>query len=156
MSAFVVLLCLVGLIGKSSAQQAPPVVQPDATLSPKEEALRWLDRFAGQQILFSGKEIDRIRRKLTKSTPAQARQWLAETRDLRAALDRPQWQQTRVWLKQFAQREAARQAASRAAAQRPRQPPQVARQAPQKRQPPLIDSLDVARWSVMRSLYPRW
>jgi len=54
---------------------------------------------------------------------------------------------------QFAQREAARQAASRAAAeQRPRSSPPVVRQ----KQPPLVDSLDVAPWAVLRSLYPGW
>jgi len=70
-------------------------------LSPKQEAIQWLDHVATQQMLFSDKEVDRIRRKLARSTPEQAREWLEKTRTLRVALDSPRWQKTREWLRQF-------------------------------------------------------
>lgn len=193
----------------------------------REEALKWLDGFRGETVLFHDKDIQQVRDRLSKATPEQAKEWLTKTAEMRQALDSPEWQETRRWFKEFLkvqamyteeqieqlrqetrksaeegtpakfidilkeienkrsqlvrgaansakmrehkltlveayrkesmeQREAARRAAAAqsAAASSARQPAVQRRQ--YNRPSQLVNSLDVARWSVMRDFWPRW
>ncbi len=192
----------------------------------KKEALAWIDSYRKVQVMFHDKDIERVRKKLEESTPEKAAEWLKDTKEMRKALDSPEWKETRVWFKEFlkvqaiytdeqieefrkkvaetakkspkkikvllseieARRKATIGGASTSAALRKQQvtindayrQQQVAQRdkirkekaeamadadpgpGPQvkgrdyRRPPSLIDSMDVARWSVMREFLPRW
>jgi hypothetical protein len=192
----------------------------------KKKVLAWIDDYRKVQVLFHDEDVARLRKDLAEDTPAEALQWWTKTASVRAALDSPEWQKTREWLREFlrvqaiysdeqieefraelkqaaennkpgdfqdmladierrrsrliggsadskALREhqlsvieafrkeqaAERVAAAKAAASAtPVNPVQAAPLAPRKpRVPtaPLVNSLDVARWSVMRNFW-RW
>lgn len=191
----------------------------------KVTALKWIDSYREAQVLFHKEDMDRLHKKLATATPEQAAGWLKETKDIRNALDSQEWQETRVWLKEFLkvqaiytkeqiehfreeakeaakkspekfkellmdvenkraklisgaatsarlrqqklavaeayrkEEAAARDAARIAAAKQAevRSAPQSVQKRPERQRPPqLIDSLDVARWSVMRGFWPGW
>ncbi len=86
------------LAGPPAESAAPSADQPDGD---KQMALRWLQQYRPRQVLFYDEDIDRLVRKLAQATPEQARKWLDETREIRAALDSPRWQNTQQWLKEF-------------------------------------------------------
>jgi hypothetical protein len=69
--------------------------------SPKDQALQWIDAYRQVQVLFHEKDIERLRSEVAQGTDAQAAEWLEKTKEIRAALDSPEWAKTRAWLKEF-------------------------------------------------------
>ena len=69
--------------------------------SAKRTALNWIDGFAENQVLFHEDDIATLRKELTEGTEKLAADWLARTKESRAALDSPEWQETRKWLTEF-------------------------------------------------------
>jgi len=189
----------------------------------KQQALAWLDEFAKEEVLFSQKDLEKLRAKVASMSDEEAAAWWKKSAQERELLDSEQWQETRDWLREFlkvqaiysdeqiryfqseafakavksprelkdimaeitARRKAlaagARQSAqtraqlvatieaftqeqvqARAArvAQTPPLPsvpaPAIVRQPEAPYNEPLVTSLDVARWSVLRSIFPRW
>lgn len=189
----------------------------------QQKALAWLDRYREKQVLFHDNDIARVRQELAEATPDEAQKWWEKTREIREALDSPEWQETRQWLKGFlkvqaiysdkeidhfrdqaseaantstikfkdllariseerarivggsaaaekfreekvsivqayrqeqaAERHAAMLAASRTAASAPASAPQAVRKDQYRPPHPLVTSMDVARWSVMRDFW---
>jgi hypothetical protein len=220
LSAFACLL----LAAPASAQAAPAADDSNAG-GTKAQALKWIDRFAAEQVLFGAGDVERFREKVVKMTAAEAAAWWDKSASHRELFDSEDWQETRRWLQEFlkvqaiysdeqveyfqseaftkaegssrslkdvmdeittkrkrlaaehrsfeqtrqqqleyyqayrqeqvATREAAMRAAAQQSASRPQpQKPVVKREDP-RRTPPLVSSLDVARWSVMRNFWPR-
>jgi hypothetical protein len=67
----------------------------------KNSALKWIDGFWKVQVLFSDKDIQRLRGELAEGSEAKATAWLSETEKIRKALDSDRWNETRTWLKKY-------------------------------------------------------
>lgn len=215
------LLSFVADVGRA-ADKSPP--RKDAPAKDAQaEAIRWIDNFAKDQVLFSKKDVERLRKEVAEFTPEEAQAWLERTQEVREALDSTDWLRNRLWLKDFLevqaiysdeqiaefreeakqaarespkkfkqmlaeidkerkkllggaatdaqlreqqlhlvnayrqQEAAARQAALKAAAKQPRSGTSNKKPAPPnktaRRTRPLIDSMDAARWTIMRDLW---
>ena len=138
--------------------------------SPEWQKTReWLGEFLKVQAIYSDKELEEFTQKVMVSKPAEigkmmqaieAKQSTLASKAGDAAQHRQQTMQINNAFKQkqFAQRQTARRAAS----QTPRtgstkvtgKPSYAQRSA--SRNPPLVNSLDAARWGVYRGLSPRW
>jgi hypothetical protein len=224
---FLIAPFVVAAWGEAGANDSAADSAAAQTGQEKTEALAWLDGYRKVQVLFNNKDLERLREEIAASTPDEAKQWLEETKEIRAALDSPEWKTTREWLReflrvqaiytdeqiaqfrkeakeaaekspekfqtlladveekraslargaandrqlrqqmldisrayrqdQFAQREAVRRQAAQfgsgAASSHSAPVPRKTRVGPP---PPLVDSLDVARWSVMQNFWRRW
>lgn len=133
------------------------------------ETEKWLRQFLDVQAKYSDEEIKQMQSsaadKAKESTESlqevlsrvtKVRQQLAagsqmaeETRQLQLAANRAYRQE------EVRQREAARQRAQ-APAPAPAAPPPPARTGPTRYNEPLINSVDTARWMILRELFPRW
>ena len=98
-------LCVVSIfftaIGATTFAQQPSAEVSPKTANSNEVAMTWIDNYSENQVLFHKKDIVRLREKIAKATPAQAKKWLDETKEIRQALDSPKWKDTRTWLKEF-------------------------------------------------------
>ena len=195
----------------------------ETTLPVKQQALRWLDRFAVNQALFSEQDVQKLRNKVAGMSDEEAQKWWDDTAIRRELLDSPDWQETQQWLKEFlkvqaiysdehirffqseaftkaqesprslkeamdeitalrrrfasgakiseatrnqllASQEAYRQQEVRAreaaviqsASAAPAAGTIQRRDIPSRYNRPLVTSLDVARWTVLREVFPRW
>lgn len=218
--AFAMLL-VVGLVTLGMSSFAVAADEPSEV---QKKALAWLDDFAVQQVLFSPKDVEKLREKVAKMSPEEAVKWWDESAEERKLFEDPEWKKTRDWLKEFlkvqaiysdeqiryfqseafakakegarplaevmdelterrkelttsarqsadirkqlvASTEAYHQEAVRerefllANAPRPTAPPvtsPIRNDSPVRYNRPLVTSLDVARWSIMQQLFPRW
>ena len=191
----------------------------------KAQALKWIDRFATVQVLFSVGDVKRLRKKVAKMTETEAAAWWDKSATHRELVESADWQETRRWLREFLRVQAiysdeqveyfqseaftkaeqssrslkevmdeittkrkelvaghrsseqmrqqqleyrqaylqdqvaARESAMKASAQRSASHPQsqqpVVQREKRRRTPPLVSSLDVARWTMMRNFWPR-
>ena len=64
-------------------------------------AIHWLDKFRQEQVLFHEEDIDRLRKQLAAGSAEEALGWWTKSAQVRAALDSPEWKDTRKWLKEF-------------------------------------------------------
>lgn len=131
------------------------------------ETRAWLKEFLKVQAIYSDEELEEFRRRAVTGSPKDLQKMLLAIEQQRATIagrsaDSARRRQQVLQINQaytqaqFAQREAARRQA-RPATPTPRQAqPRSPVRPSQNRPPPLVDSLDVARWSVLRSIYPRW
>jgi len=62
------------------------------------ETLDWLDRYLSTEVLFTREDVRQIRDKVARMSPDEFKTWLDETRDLRAQMESPEWQETRDFL----------------------------------------------------------
>ena len=220
LSAFACLL----LAAPATAQSAPAADDSNDGIK-KAQALKWIDRFAAEQVLFSTQDVERLREKVVKMTETEAAAWWNKSASHRKLFDSKDWQETRRWLREFlrvqaiysdeqvayfqsdafaqaeessrslkevmneitakrkqlaaghrsservrqqqleyskayrqeqvAAREAAMKASARRSASRQQSQSPVVQKKERYRTPPLVSSLDVARWSVMRNFWPR-
>jgi hypothetical protein len=67
----------------------------------RQQALKWIDTFSTQQVLFHRDDMARVRKEIEAANDAEAKQWWEETAEVRAALDGPKWKETQRWLKEF-------------------------------------------------------
>jgi hypothetical protein len=67
----------------------------------KQQALDWLDRYRKVQVLFHDQDVERLRKELAAGTPERAQAWWERTKEIREALDSPEWKATSAWLKEF-------------------------------------------------------
>lgn len=135
-----------------------------------KETRDWLKEFLKVQAIYSDKQIEAFRDKAAKTAteaPRKMTELLAELEAKRremvgSAKSSAQLREQQVQIneayrqQQVAERDAIRrEKAEEFAAADPGPGPQVKRRSYQS-PPPLVDSLDVARWSVMRNFLPRW
>ena len=131
----------------------------------------WLKKFLAVQAIYSDEQIAQFRdeaKEAAKESPQKFQTILVDVEEKRASVargaanDRQLREQmntiSRAYRQdQFAQREAARRQAAQfgsgAASGRSAPVPQKTRVGPP---PPLVNSLDVARWSVMQNFWRRW
>ncbi|NQU24633.1 MAG: hypothetical protein HQ567_25400 [Candidatus Nealsonbacteria bacterium] len=219
LSAFACLLLAV----PAGAQSVPAAAAPTDGAA-KAQALKWIDRFATAQVLFSPGDVKRLREKVAKMTETEAAAWWTKSATHRELFDSEQWQETRKWLREFLKvqaiysdeqveyfqseaftkaedssrslkevmdeitaerqklaagsrssaqmrqqqldyrqaylqdqvsaREAAMKASAARSASRPQPQTPVVQRGERTPTPPLVSSLDVARWSTMRNLWP--
>jgi hypothetical protein len=64
-------------------------------------ALRWIDKFSKNQVLFSPEDVARLRKKVAEYNPEEAAAWLERTQEVRDALDNIEWKETNLWLSEF-------------------------------------------------------
>jgi len=85
------------------AAEKKPQEKPDAVAdgSAKSAALKWVDGFRKVQVLFSDKDVEKLRSELAEGSEAKAKTWLSETKKIRDALDSDRWNETRKWLRDF-------------------------------------------------------
>jgi len=134
-----------------------------------DETERWLRQFLDVQARYSDEEI-RARQKAAADKAQESAESLQNVLDritqARKKLSTGAQQATATRQMQLAanqafkqeevrQREAARDRARAAPPPSPATVP-AARPSRNKDNEPLIDSLDVARWAILRELYPRW
>jgi hypothetical protein len=88
----------------SAYGQAPTQDLADANLSDPDrqrETLDWLDTYMTGSDLMSRDDVAKIRAAVVQMSPSQLERWLKQTRDLRAYVESPQWQDTKKWLNGF-------------------------------------------------------
>ncbi len=88
----------------STCGQAPTPNLADANLSDPDrqrETLDWLDTYMTGSDLMSRDDVAKIRAAVVQMSPSQLERWLKQTRDLRAYVESPQWQDTKKWLNGF-------------------------------------------------------
>lgn len=127
----------------------------------------WLKEFLRVQAIYSDKEVDEFRTQAKedarRDSPKDFKKMLAEVEEYRRRLAqrsanaRELREQKLEVVSAFRQEEAAARAAALAQAAKtpapnPVQPP-VKPRAPRQASAPLINSLDVARWNVMRNFW---
>ena len=212
------------LLALPASAQSVPAANDSNDGGAKAQALKWIDRFATAQVLFSSGDVERLREKVAKMTETEAAAWWDKSATHRELFDGADWQETRRWLREFirvqaiysdeqvayfqseafakaeqssrslkevmdeitaerkklaagsrsseqmrqqqleyrqayrqeqvAAREAAMKASAKRSASRPQSQKPVVQRGERKRTPPLVSSLDVARWSTMRNLWP--
>ncbi len=67
----------------------------------RREALDWLDTHVGDQQLLKPEDFKSLVNRVGSMSDAEVEQWLAETRQLRKALQSQAWRETRAWLREF-------------------------------------------------------
>ncbi|PHS05658.1 MAG: hypothetical protein COA78_15115 [Blastopirellula sp.] len=186
-------------------------------------SLKWVDKFAKQQVLFSEADVKALRKRVEAMSEEESIEWWKKTHEHRELLDSEAWAATRAWLKELLkvqakytpeeidhlqseafvkaqespkslkevmedltkkrqslvrssansavardqllsinnayakdavrQREAAMRARPKASSSAPAGPSNKPRTYKRYNQP-IITSLDAARWSVLRNVYP--
>lgn len=133
-----------------------------------QKTQQWLRQFLRVQAIYSDEQIEELRSETldaAKNSPAEFKKMLLEMENFRKA-----WTQGVTDSKQLRKREEQVKlaykkevAAERAAARKQAsakgntvRPVKPAKKAQYHRPPALIDSLDAARWSVMRSFWRPW
>ncbi len=94
-----VLICL--LLVASANAQSTPVADSKEDVAAKEQALKWIDRFAAEQVLFSPRDVEKLREKVGKMTETEATAWWDKSASHRELFDSKDWQETRRWLREF-------------------------------------------------------
>ncbi|MCO6454368.1 MAG: hypothetical protein J5I93_03550 [Pirellulaceae bacterium] len=133
------------------------------------ETESWLRQFLAVQAIYSDEEIRYFQSQAADQAKASASS-LQEVLDRLTALRRrftgrsqaaEQTRQLKLAANQAYRQadvrrreESLRQASARPAATFPAPPPP--RERPSRLHEPLVDSLDVARWTVLQQLFPRW
>jgi hypothetical protein len=135
------------------------------------ETEAWLKKFLAVQAIYSDEEIRDFQSEAAakaKESAESLQEVLARVSKLRQRLVGGAQQSEQVRQLQLAaneafrqnavrqREEAARAARSRPAATFPTPAAPPPRERPGRVNEPLIDSLDVARWAVLRELFPRW
>ena len=134
-----------------------------------KETRNWLDDFLKVQAIYSDEEINEFRqraRDTAEESPEKFIDLLLDVEQKRAGLVGGAANSARIREhqleinQQFRQeaanaRAAARKAAARSSAASTSNQPNIQRRE-RRRAPTLVDSMDVARWSVMRGFWPRW
>ncbi len=135
---------------------------------PWRQTQKWLRQFLRVQAIYSDEQIEELRKETldaAKNSPTKFKEMLHEMENFRQAwtrgvTDGKQLRQREVHVKQaynkelVAQRAAARKKA--ASQSNPVRPANTVKKPQYDRPPALIDSLDEARWSVMRSFWRPW
>ena len=67
----------------------------------KAKVLEWIEDYRKEQVLFHDDDIARLQKELAEDTPEEAIKWWQRTASMREALESPQWQETREWLREF-------------------------------------------------------
>ena len=67
----------------------------------KKQSLRWLDRFAKEQVLFHKSDVEKMRKQVADGTAEEALNWWKKSEQIRNALDSEAWRDTRAWLHDF-------------------------------------------------------
>lgn len=93
------LACL--LFAASATAQSAPAADDSNDGSKKAQALKWIDRFAAEQVLFSTQDVERFREKVVKMTETEAAAWWNKSASHRELFDSKDWQGTRQWLREF-------------------------------------------------------
>lgn len=67
----------------------------------RETTLLWLDTFLTESDLLRKEDVAKIRAAVEGFTPSELSQWLEQTKQLRRYVESEQWQQTKLWLREF-------------------------------------------------------
>lgn len=67
----------------------------------KQRVLNWIDSYRQEQVLFHEADIVKLRKELADDTPEEAMRWWKQTEKMRAALESPEWKETRNWFREF-------------------------------------------------------
>ena len=98
------LVCLLGCAAVTRADEAVEkgagTDQVDAAAI-KQQALAWIDDYRTKQVLFNDEDIAHLRKELAEESPEKVMAWWTRTAPARAALETPQWRETREWLREF-------------------------------------------------------
>jgi hypothetical protein len=78
----------------------------DAASQKKRQALEWLDRYLTVQVLFNGEDLEKLKARVAKMSPGELDNWIQETSQVRAQLQSAEWQETRVFLRDFLAKQA--------------------------------------------------
>ncbi len=96
MASFIGLLLCAAVATFSIADETDAV-----NVQQRREALDWLDTHIGEQQLLKPDDFKALFKKVGSMSDAEVEEWLAETRQLRKALQSQAWRETRAWLREF-------------------------------------------------------
>lgn len=73
----------------------------DEPSDPNAKAIQWIDEYRKVQVLFHDKDLALLRSKIASSSREDAKKWLDNSVEVRAALESAEWKSTREWLREF-------------------------------------------------------
>lgn len=128
---------------------------------------RWLQEFLRVQAIYSDDEIRTLQAEAigkAEESPRSLKEVMDSITEKRRRLAQGAQQSAEIRKEMLAARDAYQQddvrrresARRRTAASVPAAPPPPVRETRSRYNQPLVTSLDAARWSIVRDLYPRW
>jgi hypothetical protein len=84
--------------GPDGIQSDPTTVDAEAS---KARALRWIDDYREDQVLFHDEDVAGLRKALADGSQEEAQRWWSKTARIRAELESPEWIDTRDWFREF-------------------------------------------------------
>lgn len=92
----------IGLLGCAFMATFAVADETDAVnVQQRRQALNWLDLHVGDQQLLKPEDFKTLFNKVGGMSDAEVEEWIAETRQLRQALQSQAWRETRAWLREF-------------------------------------------------------
>ena len=96
------ILSFIGLLLCAAVATCAVADETNATnVQQRREVLDWLDIHVGDQQLLKPEDFKALFNKVGSMSDAEVQEWLAETRQLRKALQSQAWRETRAWLREF-------------------------------------------------------